>query len=67
MTPKEMAKDLVNKMENPSEGFSIVRFAAKKLALIAVEFSKEFITGDLSKAFDKFIFIEEVKEEIEKL
>jgi hypothetical protein len=62
-----MAKDLVAKMENPSEGFTIVRYAAKQLALIAVEFSKEFITGDLSESFDKFLYIQDVKEEIEKL
>jgi hypothetical protein len=67
MTPKEMAQDLVAKMENPSEGFTIVKYAAKQLALISLEFSKEFITGDLSEAFDKFLFIEDIKQEIEKL
>ena len=40
---------------------------AKKSALIAVEFAKEFITGDLSEQFDKFIYLQDVKEEIEKL
>jgi hypothetical protein len=67
MTPKEKAKELVAKMEQPMDGVSIFRLASKQLALIAVEFSKEFITGDLSESFDKFLYIQEIKEEIEKL
>ncbi len=62
MTPKEKAIELYEKMlrvEYP--------LAAKHCALIAVEFSKEFITGDLSEAFDKFLYIQEIKDEIEKL
>jgi hypothetical protein len=35
--------------------------------LIAVDFAKEFITGDLSEAFDKFLYLQDIKEEIEKL
>lgn len=40
---------------------------AKESALIAVEFAREFITGDLSEAFDKFIYLQDIKEEIENL
>ena len=37
MTPKEKAKELVNKMEQPMDEVSIFRLAAKKLAFIAVD------------------------------
>jgi hypothetical protein len=67
MTPKEKALELVDKMKYPMDGVYIISHVANELALIAVEFSKEFITGDLSEAFDKFLYIQEVKEEIEKL
>jgi hypothetical protein len=73
MTPKEKAKELITNMqvehceEKKCYYFHMSLESAKRSALIAVEFSKEFITGDLSEAFDKFLFIEEVKEEIEKL
>jgi hypothetical protein len=40
---------------------------AKRIALIAVEFALEFITGDLSESFDKTLYLLEVKKEIEKL
>lgn len=40
---------------------------AKESALIAVEFAREFITGDLNEKFDKFIYLQDIKEEIEKL
>jgi hypothetical protein len=36
MTPKEKAKELVAKMEQPMDGVSIFRLASKQLALIAV-------------------------------
>jgi hypothetical protein len=36
MTPKEKAKELVDKMEHPMDGVSIFRLASKQLALIAV-------------------------------
>jgi hypothetical protein len=74
MTPKEKAIELVDMfMEHTVEWDNVKEVAfdseyhAKKCALIAVEFSKEFITGDLSEAFDKFLYIQEIKEEIEKL
>lgn len=40
---------------------------AKESALIAVEFAREFITGDLNEAFDKFIYLQDIKEQIENL
>ena len=74
MTPKEKAEELVDMfMEHTVEWDKVAEVAfdseyhAKQCALIAVEFSKEFITGDLSEAFDKFLYIQEIKEEIEKL
>ena len=41
--------------------------SAKQCALIAIEFAREFITGDLSESFDKTMYLFEVKQEIEKL
>lgn len=40
---------------------------AKESALIAVQFAREFITGDLNEAFDKFIYLQDIKEQIENL
>lgn len=40
---------------------------AKESALIAVEFAREFITGDLNEKFDKFIYLQDIKEQIENL
>lgn len=40
---------------------------AKESALIAVEFAKEFVTGDLNEKFDKILYLIEIKEQIEKL
>jgi hypothetical protein len=37
MTPKEKAKELVAKMEQPMDEVSIFRLASKQLALIAVD------------------------------
>jgi hypothetical protein len=71
--PKEKAIELVWKFyhniehtisnEYASEDWEI----AKQCALIAVELSHEFITGDLSERFDKTMYLLEIKEEIEKL
>jgi hypothetical protein len=76
MTPKEKAKELVCKMYGceintdlndiyilNTDGY----FLAKDCALIAVNFAMEFITGDLDEAFDKTLYLFEVKEEIENL
>ena len=76
MTPKEKAEELVNNFletipfadTNVYEDWKKeMKNKAKKCALIAVDFSMEFITGDLSEAFDKTIYLLEVKQEIEKL
>jgi len=39
--------------------------AMKKCALIALEFSKQFITGDLNESFDKTMYLLDIKKEIE--
>jgi hypothetical protein len=76
MTPKEKAKELVCKMYGceintdlndiyilNEDGY----FLAKDCALDAVDFAMEFITGNLDEAFDKTLYLLEVKKEIEKL
>ena len=74
MTPKEKAKDLVDKflcVDDNEDLFcdecGMSEKAAKQCSLIAVEFAREFITGDLSERFDKTMYLLEVKEELEKL
>ena len=75
MTPKEKAKELLDKYLCIEETYNVDLFcdecgmneAAKYCALIAVEFAKEFITGDLSEQFDKILYLIDIKEEIEKL
>ena len=73
MTAKEKAKELLDKYLDINDdylgdnGCGITEYQAKQGALIAVEFAREFITGDLSERFDKFIYLQDVKEEIEKL
>jgi hypothetical protein len=65
MTPKEKAEELVNKMERPMDGVSILRIAAKKLALIAVD---EVIEALHEHHWQNRLIInywEEVKQEIE--
>jgi hypothetical protein len=42
-------------------------YAAKQCALIAVDFALDYVNGDLNEAFDKTLYLLEVKEEIEKL
>ena len=67
MTPKEKAKELVDKMEHPLEGFYIIRVAAKQLALISVD---ELISQENSYNNGSFYpskYWQEVKQEIEKL
>jgi len=63
MTPKEKAQELF--MRNFE--ITVDDYCAKQCALIAVEFAKEFITGDLSESFDKFLYLQDIKEEIKKL
>ena len=77
MTSKEKATELYNKYfllhesSTDENGVWIVsalnKGLAKKCALIALEFSREFITGDLNESFDKTMYLFEVKQEIEKL
>ena len=70
MTPKEKAKELVYKFY-PSVQWKLGQEdcldKAKQCALIAIEFSRDFITGDLSESFDKTMYLFEVKQEIELL
>ena len=65
MTPKEKANDLFEKYYQIGKNHDFD--FAKECALIAVEFSREFITGDLSESFDKTMYLFEVKHEIELL
>jgi hypothetical protein len=69
MTPKEKAKELVNKMEQPMDGVSIFRLASKKLALIAVDEQIELLLNlSPHMAFPEQVkHLQEVKQEIEKL
>jgi hypothetical protein len=70
MTPKDKAKELVYKFYPNVQwklGQEDCLDRAKRCALIAIEFSREFITGDLNESFDKTMYLLEVKEEIEKL
>lgn len=66
MTPKEKAKELVEKFDETLT-YLESKSKAKECALIAVEFAREFVTGDLNEKFDKFIYLQDIKEEIEKL
>jgi hypothetical protein len=77
MEPKEKAKELIKKFsplvttwdcywDAPRNEDDVI-VDAKQCAIIAVEFAREFITGDLSERFDKTMYLLEVKEEIEKL
>ena len=78
MTPKEKAKELVEKMYVKYEPkiedkggiyyFNMSFDIAKQSALIAVDFALEFTDGnDLSESFDKVLYLFEVKNEIEQL
>jgi hypothetical protein len=66
MTPKEKAIELVEQFSSVLMHDEVYEDSIK-CALIAVDFAKEFITGDLSEAFDKFLYLQDIKEEIEKL
>ncbi len=69
MTPKEKAKELFDGYYYCLLQSNIEKrnYWSKQCALIAVEFSREFITGDLSERFDKTMYLLEVKEELLKL
>lgn len=62
MKAKDKAKELIEKYE---ELYSYENLA-KQCALIAVDFSMQFITGDLTESFDKTLYLLDIKEEIEK-
>jgi len=69
MTPKEKAEFLFREylVESPFEKkYYDVNKMSKECALIAIEFAKEFIGGDLNESFDKFLYLQDVKKEIEK-
>lgn len=80
MTPKEKAKELVDKFKFETKQSEIINdiilgdvsvifkhHKAKECALIAIEFARDFITGDLSESFDKTMYLFEIKNEIENL
>jgi hypothetical protein len=74
MTAKEKAESLVNEFrillmnEDTECGNEILCTSiAKECALKSIEFAREFITGDLTEAFDKTMYLFEIKTEIEKL
>jgi hypothetical protein len=65
MTPKEKAKELVEKMFSLSTNNA---FPAKQCALIAVdEIVNSVVVTNLSVAENQFLYWEQVKEEINKL
>lgn len=61
MTPKEKAYELI---EKHLKVYNIEPIAVEQ-AFVSVEFAKEFITGDLSESFDKYLYLQDVNEEIE--
>jgi hypothetical protein len=65
MTPKEKAEELFKKYIELSGIFVGDYESEKEMCLIAVQFAREFITGDLSESFDKTMYLFEVKQEIE--
>jgi ferritin-like protein len=81
MTPKEKAKQLVDKMYNtehcgiqhiPNKNYcdcvEMNDYQAKQCALIAVdEIINSIVITDLTTAENQFIYWEEVKQQIEKL
>lgn len=69
MDAKDKAMELFNSFEADLMEADVcyLDYAKKKCALISCDFAKEFITGGLSESFDKFLYLECVKEEINKL
>jgi hypothetical protein len=77
MTPKEVAKVLVNKYEYLVPSWDCYNDepleieyklpSMKECALLSIEFARQFITGDLTESFDKTMYLLEIKQEIEKL
>lgn len=68
MTPKEKAEELVWTFGKCVNDLNTTYEQAKQCALIAVDFALEFVDGDsLDEAFDKTLYLIEIKNEIEKL
>lgn len=68
MTPKEKAKELVNKMYITNLHFSLLHATAKECALIAVDEILDILENKLDfKMLKSMTFWEEVKQEIENL
>ena len=73
MKAESKAKELISKFNNfyDEESKSYILYQnveeSKRCALIAVEFAREFITGDLTESFDKTMYLFDIKQEIEKL
>jgi hypothetical protein len=63
MTPKEKAKELFDKYTKFQNGYGY-EYKAKQCALQAVELALEFVGGELDVAFDKTLFLVEVKHEL---
>ena len=69
MTPREKAKELVDKMQYPMDGVYVISHVANELALIAVDEQIELLLN-LSQhmAFPQQVkHLHEIKQEIEKL
>lgn len=66
MTPREKAIELLNKMENPSQGVTLFKELRKSLALIVVdEVQWEIVKYAYnSQAIDNSNYWEQVKQEI---
>jgi hypothetical protein len=63
MNVKKEARDLYNKFILLTDNSE----KAKECCLISCQLAKEFITGDLEESFDKFLTIQEIETEIEKI
>jgi len=63
MTPKEKAKELVDKFSDITTGWNFIE-AAKECALICVD---EILNGSRLYYFEDYSYWKEVKEEINKL
>jgi hypothetical protein len=71
---KQKAEELVNSYriilmnEDTECGNEILCTSiAKQCAIITVDFALDYVNGDLNEAFDKTLYLLEVKQEIEKL
>ena len=70
MEAKEVAKHLINSNielinYNDIQDWIVAVNYAKASSLLAIDFAKQFITGNLSESFDKTMYLLEIKKEIE--